>query len=48
MGKILYNTYFDEKRNIKVYAFADTYDTILLNMKLTSSVYTLNETDQFF
>lgn len=48
MGKIVYNTYADEKRKIKVYAFQETYDTLLLNMKLTSSVYALNETDQFF
>ncbi|EKD30280.1 MAG: hypothetical protein ACD_78C00101G0005 [uncultured bacterium (gcode 4)] len=48
MGKIFYNTYSDEKKQIKIYAFNDTYDTLLLNMKLTSSVYSLNETDQFF
>lgn len=48
MDKLPYNTYIDEKRKIKIYAFSDSYDTILLNMKLTSSVYTLNETDQFF
>lgn len=48
MGKIVYSTYADEKKNIKIYAFEETYDTLLLNMKLTSSVYTLNETDQFF
>ena len=48
MGKILYSTYLDDKKNVKVYAFTDTYDTLLLNMKLTSTVYKLNETDQFF
>lgn len=48
MGKIVYSTYYDEKKNIKIYAFEETYDTLLLNMKLTSSVYKLNETDQFF
>ncbi len=48
MGDIQYNTYWDERRNIKIYAFGETYDAFLLNMKLTRSVYTLNETDQFF
>lgn len=48
MGKIAYSTYSDEMRKIKIYAFSDTYDTLLLNMKLASSVYSLNETDQFF
>lgn len=48
MGKIAYSTYSDEKKNIKIYAFSETYDTLLLNMKLTSTVYKLNETDQFF
>lgn len=48
MGKILYNTYLDESKKVKIYAFNETYDTLLINMKLTSSVYTLNETDQFF
>ncbi|MDD5197944.1 MAG: hypothetical protein PHN60_03750 [Candidatus Gracilibacteria bacterium] len=48
MGKIRYNTYSDEKKKIKIYAFDDTYDALLLNMKLTSRVYSLNETDQFF
>lgn len=48
MGRILYNTYADDKKNIKVYAFSETYDTLRINMKLTSSIYTLNETDQFF
>lgn len=48
MGKILYNTYVDDKRKIRIYAFQETYDTILLNMKLTSNVYSINETDQFF
>lgn len=48
MEKILYNTYADEKKKIRIYAFRDTYDTLLLNMKLTSNVFTLNETDQFF
>lgn len=48
MGKIAYNTYGDDRRKIKIYAFNETYDTLLLNMKLTSSVYALNETDQFF
>lgn len=48
MGKISYNTYVDDVRKIKIYAFSETYDTLLLNMKLASSVYTLNETDQFF
>ena len=48
MGDIQYNTYWDERRKIKIYAFEETYDAFLLNMKLTRSVYTLNETDQFF
>ena len=48
MDKLPYTSYIDEKRKIKVYAFQDSYDTILLNMKLASSVYSLNETDQFF
>ncbi len=48
MDKLGYNTYVDEKRKIKIYAFSDSYDVILLNMKLAGSVYTLNETDQFF
>ena len=48
MGKIAYSTYLDDRKNVKIYAFNETYDTLLLNMKLASSVYTLNETDQFF
>lgn len=48
MGDIQYNTYWDERRNVKIYAFRETYDTFLLNMKLIRSIYTLNETDQFF
>lgn len=48
MEKLPYNTYIDERRHITVYAFQDSYDTLLLNMKLTGSVYSLNETDQFF
>lgn len=48
MGKILYNTYLDEHKRVKIYTFNETYDTLLINMKLTGSVYTLNETDQFF
>lgn len=48
MGKIHYNTYLDENKQVKIYAFDETYDTLLINMKLTSSVYSLNETDQFF
>jgi hypothetical protein len=48
MGDIQYSTYWDEKRKIKIYAFQETYNTFLLNMKLTSSVYKINETDQFF
>lgn len=48
MGKIIYSTYLDEKKKVKIYAFNHTYDTMLLNMKLTNSVYILNETDQFF
>jgi hypothetical protein len=48
MNNIVYNTYFDDKKNIKIYAFNDSYDAIILNMKLASSIYTLNETDQFF
>lgn len=46
--KIPYTTYIDEKKQIKVYAFGETYDTILSNLKLASSIYTINETDQFF
>lgn len=48
MGKIRYDTYSDENRHIKIYAFDETYETLLLNMKLASSVYAINETDQFF
>jgi len=48
MEKIVYSTYLDESQKIKIYAFQDTYETILLNMKLAGNVYTLNETDQFF
>lgn len=47
-NKIPFNTYIDEKKKIKVYAFGETYDTMLANLKLTSSVYKINETDQFF
>ena len=46
--KIRYTTYQDEKKHLKVYAFDPGYDTILANLKLTSAVYTINETDQFF
>lgn len=48
MGNVQYNTYWDERKKIKIYAFRETYNDFLLNMKLTSSVYSLNETDQFF
>lgn len=48
MGKIRYNTYMDDAKKVKIYSFSETYDTLLINMKLTSSVYMLNETDQFF
>ena len=48
MGKIAYNTYSDEKKKVKIYAFSESYDTLLLNMKLASTVYKINETDQFF
>lgn len=47
-NKIEYTSYQDEKKRIKVYAFAPNYDTMLANLKLTSSVYAINETDQFF
>ncbi len=47
-NKIPFTTYVDEKKKIKVYAFDETYDTMLANLKLTSSVYKINETDQFF
>lgn len=47
-NKIPFTTYADEKKKIKVYAFGETYDTMLANLKLTSSVYKINETDQFF
>lgn len=47
-NKIPFNTYIDEKKKIKIYAFGETYDTMLANLKLTSSVYKINETDQFF
>ncbi|MDD2892078.1 MAG: hypothetical protein PHQ95_03875 [Candidatus Gracilibacteria bacterium] len=46
--KMLYNTYRDEKKKITIYAFKDTYDTLLLNMKLANKIYSINETDQFF
>ena len=46
--RIEYTTYTDEKKRIKVYAFDENYDTMLSNMKLTSTVYGINETDQFF
>ena len=48
MESVSYDTYSDAVKNIKVYAFGETYDTILLHMKLTDSLYTINETDQFF
>lgn len=48
MDKLPYSTYTDDKRHVTVYAFQDSYDKILLNMKLASNAYTLNETDQFF
>lgn len=47
-NKIPFTTYLDEKKHVKVYAFGETYDTMLANLKLTSSVYKINETDQFF
>ncbi len=46
--KIGYSTYTDEKRNIKVYAFSEDYDTLLVNLKLVNNMYEINETDQFF
>lgn len=48
MDKLPYSTYLDDKKKLKVYAFQDTYDNVLLNMKLAGNAYTLNETDQFF
>lgn len=48
MDKLPYSTYLDEKTRVRVYAFQDTYDNVLLNLKLASKVYAINETDQFF
>lgn len=47
-SRIEYSTYQDDKKRIKVYAFDEDYETLLSNMKLTSNVYAVNETDQFF
>ena len=46
--KIGYSTYIDERKNIKVYAFSENYDTLLVNLKLVNNMYDINETDQFF
>jgi hypothetical protein len=48
MNNIIYTTYLDESQKVKIYAFQDTYDTLLLNMKLATGTYVVNETDQFF
>jgi len=48
MGNIVYTTYADEKRNIKIYAFGESYDTLLQDMEKVRNLYTTNETDQFF
>lgn len=48
LGNVRFNTYYDAKKKVKFFAFAETYDVMLANMKLLDKLYTVNETSQFF